>query len=353
MPRWLTTFATTTALGIAVAVTAPPALASDGVTEINAARAAAGDVTPGDAPGLPVTLSVPGSYRLTSNLVQPDAATKVLLVTANNVTIDLGGFEISGPFTCPGTPANCAAAGLGYAVDGTLVTGTTVRNGTVHGTARALALGDRCVVRDVIIDETTNFGVFGGEHCSVSGVVATRNGSVGIQLDSGSVTNSAAGGNEGTGIFFSGQGTVTGSSANDNGGNGIGGNAGTQVSDCSVADNVGSGILLNVAGVVTSSSAYNNGQDGIRVAAGGLVRHSAAYSNGGDGIEAANGAQAFANAARSNTGFGLRLGDDAGYRENVLTANNGGLEVQVGTVLPTDTPLNLGSNLCGTDAICP
>jgi len=72
-------------------------------------RAAAGDVTPGDTPGLPLTISVAGSYRLTNNLVQPDAATKVLLVTANNVTIDLGGFEISGPFTCPGTPPATAA----------------------------------------------------------------------------------------------------------------------------------------------------------------------------------------------------------------------------------------------------
>src|SRR5438046_162421 len=39
--------------------------ASDGVVEINQARALAGGVTRGDAPGFPVTISQPGSYRLT------------------------------------------------------------------------------------------------------------------------------------------------------------------------------------------------------------------------------------------------------------------------------------------------
>src|SRR5262249_45734981 len=154
------------------------------------------------------------SYRLTGNLVQPDAATRVLQVTANDVTIDLGGFEISGPFTCPGTPASCAAAGLGYAVDGMLPTRPTVPHGTGGGTARAIALGDHCMVRDVVVVETTNFGVFGGDYCTVSGVVATRNGGTGIQVSSGSVTNSAASANKGTGIAFGNQGTVSGSSAN-------------------------------------------------------------------------------------------------------------------------------------------
>jgi len=40
-------------------------------------------------------------------------------------------------------------------------------------------------------------------------------------------------------------------------------------------------------------------------------------------------------------------------RENVLTGNNGGLEVQVGATVATDTLVNLGSNVCGTDTICP
>ena len=48
---------------------ASAALAVDGVIEINQARAAAGNVTPGDGPGFPVVISASGSYRLTSNLL--------------------------------------------------------------------------------------------------------------------------------------------------------------------------------------------------------------------------------------------------------------------------------------------
>ena len=42
--------------------------AVDGIVLIDQNRALAGNVTPGDAPGFPVTLSQPGSYRLSGNL---------------------------------------------------------------------------------------------------------------------------------------------------------------------------------------------------------------------------------------------------------------------------------------------
>ena len=80
---------------------APLANASDGVIELNAARAAAGDITPGDAPGSPITISRPGSYRLTGNLgvltkLNPSATLpNVIEVRANDVSIDLNGFRIS------------------------------------------------------------------------------------------------------------------------------------------------------------------------------------------------------------------------------------------------------------------
>src|SRR2546428_10232429 len=74
--------------------------AVDGVVLIDQNRALAGGVTPGDAPGFPVTLSVAGSYRLSGNLTVPDANTSAIQVTADNVTIDLNGFTILGPVVC-------------------------------------------------------------------------------------------------------------------------------------------------------------------------------------------------------------------------------------------------------------
>ena len=70
-PRiWRRALLTTLVCGAWLASPAP-ALAVDGVIEINQARALAGGVTPGDTAGFPVSLNDSGSYRLTSDLVPP------------------------------------------------------------------------------------------------------------------------------------------------------------------------------------------------------------------------------------------------------------------------------------------
>lgn len=63
-------------------------------------RALNGNVTPGDSAGFPVTISLPGSYRLSGNLTVPDADTDAILITADNITLDLNGFTIAGPTIC-------------------------------------------------------------------------------------------------------------------------------------------------------------------------------------------------------------------------------------------------------------
>ena len=68
----------------------------DGVVLIDQNRALAGNVTPGDTAGYPITLSQPGSYRLSSNLTVPFNLTAIE-VTTPFVIIDLNGFTISGP----------------------------------------------------------------------------------------------------------------------------------------------------------------------------------------------------------------------------------------------------------------
>jgi hypothetical protein len=76
---------------ILFAVLTAPSFAVDGVVLINRSSALAGNVTPGDTPGFPVTISVSGRYRLSGNLTVP-ANTDAIDITANNVTIDLNGF---------------------------------------------------------------------------------------------------------------------------------------------------------------------------------------------------------------------------------------------------------------------
>jgi len=116
------------------------AFAIDGVIEINQVRALRGGITTGDTAGFPVTISAPGSYRLTSNLdlrgeFSPQNVTAIN-VTGSNVSIDMNGFSIIGPATCTGTGATlaCSPSGTGF---GITTSGNpdnlTLRDGTIRG----------------------------------------------------------------------------------------------------------------------------------------------------------------------------------------------------------------------------
>ena len=87
--------------------------AVDGVVLIDQKLARAGNVSPGDTPGFPVTISQPGSYRLSENLIVADAATTAIHITADNVTLDLNGFSIIGPTICTPNPTTCNFSGGG------------------------------------------------------------------------------------------------------------------------------------------------------------------------------------------------------------------------------------------------
>src|SRR5688572_23105176 len=86
---------------------------------IDQAKANAGNVTPGDTPGFPVTITQPGSYRLTSNLTVSNENTTAIRITTNDVTIDLNGFRLKGPVVCSGPQGNCNLGGTGAGVDAT------------------------------------------------------------------------------------------------------------------------------------------------------------------------------------------------------------------------------------------
>ncbi len=167
------------------------AAADDGVIELNQARALAGGVTPGDAPGFPVTLAESGSYRLTSNLTNP-ADVSWIELTANGVSLDLGGFALLGPTTCTGvlppTYVTCASFGSAFGILGTTA-GNRIRNGTIDGTrGGGLLLGPGAVVEDLVVTNVIHairVG-FGSRvaRCSVALV-----GGIGVQVEWGQVSD--------------------------------------------------------------------------------------------------------------------------------------------------------------------
>ena len=198
------------ALACAVWLVAPLAHAGDGALEINAACVATG-CFPGDTAGLPVTITQPGSYRLTSNLSVPLNTDTAIRFDVENVTLDLGGFVISGPVTCSGSPSVCAGASGGLSGYGVQATPgrATIRNGTIHGMGRAaIGGGSSTRVEAVLVQGNGAHGItgdWGSDGWIVDRCIAADNGDVGIRLYSGTgrgslVVQSVARNNGGVGI---------------------------------------------------------------------------------------------------------------------------------------------------------
>ncbi|XYI04078.1 right-handed parallel beta-helix repeat-containing protein [Sorangium sp. So ce1128] len=197
-------------LVVASAVFLPSsALADDGAIPIDAACAAVGCVA-GDAPGFPVTLSSPGSYVLSSDLVVPSGQSGVVLTTG--ASLDLNGFAIRGPVVCTGEPVtSCSGTltGVGLSVGSRarayggriegfgshgVSTGAEVRlydliissNGGHGVEASSNTSIDRCTIAHNLL--TGVRGTSGGGNVEVSHSVVHGNGQYGVNASSGLVT---------------------------------------------------------------------------------------------------------------------------------------------------------------------
>ncbi len=226
--------------------------AVDGVVLIDQARALAGGVTPGDAPGFPVTLSHSGSYRLSGNLTVPDENTTAIEITADHVTLDLNGFAILGPSVCVGTPVtSCSPIGTGNGVDAVSGAGvrinTRVVNGTIHGMGSS--------------------AIFAGFNSRIERMNITSNGLGGITTLGGLVTESLVRANGGVGIFLSGA-IVRNSRASFNNGPGISASLVSVIESNFSAGNSGLGLDLGPFARYTNNSLEGNNGGGVQVSGG-------------------------------------------------------------------------------------
>jgi hypothetical protein len=245
-----------------------PLYAVDGIVLINQNSALAGNVTAGDTPGFPVTISAPGSFKLSGNLTVPDANTTAIEITSDNVTLDLNGFSILGPVVCSGFPVtSCTPTGSGSGVKAGLATNVTVLNGVIRGMG---AVG-------VELDE-------GGVR--VEGIRATSNGLAGISASSAIVTSCEATQNGGVGIFNSA--VVMGNSVRGNASHGVQIFSGVATNNFAFK-NGGNGIDATFASV-TGNQVRDSGMAGIRAGCPSSVVGNTAVGNaGGDIITAGSG----------------------------------------------------------------
>jgi hypothetical protein len=296
--------------------------AGEGVLEINQTCAASTGCFSGDGAGFPVTISAPGSYRLTSKR-DPGGGPRAILLATAQATVDLNGFLVlCTAAAAPGT--HCIG------VDGAAASareGNALRNGLVQGGGEhAVFLGDRSYVEDLRVKFAIDSGIVVGVASQVRDCEAYRNFSGhGIRVGEGSrVVSSVASNNFIDGIFAGNGSTILGNALYWNGSNGISAGLGSTVSGNSASKNSDNGIVgagLTVAG----NNVYNNGLNGIQTGGGfaSLVR---------------------GNSALLNTGYGLWLGFDSAYRENVVDANTAGSVIG---------GVNMGGNSCNGTLTCP
>lgn len=232
--------------------------------------------------GFPYTITAPGSYRLSGNLVA--ANTTAIVISTSDVTLDLNGFTVF-CISCSGVPGIVSTGSAN-----SIVNGIVTRFGGTAGKP---------------------FGIYfqstdGPQTSSrVDRVTANNNGN-GIQCDRGDLTvsNSTASGNTSVGIYSGGNLTVTQSTASTNG---------------------LAGIVMN-NGVVSGSMIFSNGHAVAGGLRGGIQANSAMITNN---LIANN---PFGVYAGSNS---LALGIAIGM--NTFTGNG---------IVGTAPVLSLGNNAC-------
>ncbi len=251
-----------------VLVLAGPALATNGVLEINQTCAVPTGCFAGASAGFPVTISGSGSYVLTGSLTVGDANVDGIEFSANDVSIDLNGFSIEGPVICTGLGPGIAcepelASGMG--IDASGVHGVTIKDGRVRGFVSAgIFVGGRAQLRDLTVESISNRAVRidGSGHSIAVGLI--------------------------------------------------------------VIGNLGTGILSNGSILIERSIFSGNGATAIDVGVGSQVMNNLVYNNGGTGIAADARSSVSQSTVHSNVGVGLALPGDAVYRDNFLIGNAGG-----------------------------
>ncbi len=258
---------------------------ADGQVEINQASVDAGG-------GFPVFINSPGSYVLTGSLKVPDENTTAIQIAADDVTLDLNGFSITGVTTCSRNDVGggdfdtiCADTGSG---DGIAVTGARVviRNGTIRGMG--------------------NYGVhdtFGGPAVRVEGVTVTENGNSGIRLFAEGI-----------------------------------------VRNCRALRNGVDGISAPNSSIIADNLSVQNGSAGIlATGVGEVIRGNTVVENDTDGIAVSADAVITQNVISNNERYGLNITAFTGYYGNTIRGS-GTSDVVAG--------VNLGHNMCG-GAPCP
>ncbi len=349
---------------------------------------------PIDSDDMPMTISESGSYYFTENIHLPAAITAIT-IEANDVTLDMKGFTLSGPGGGSGAGAGIhasdasltniviangtvrdfrwygvklegtdhrvtAISALGNGSNGISISGSVlsctarangssgivISNGTAEGcTSRANQghgiYADSASVINCIANGNTSYGFYVSDS-SLRDCSATENGSDGFYTSSSSLNNCTASSNEDYGIrsYYS---SIVGCTAYDNGadgsGDGIRGQTSCTINGCVAYDNADDGISTLYGGSIMDCSVYDNGEDGISASYKAVIKNCSSANNGVHGIYVAHDCRVEANNLRDNDGWGLKVNNTNGHNYcilNVASDNTlGEFYVPSGNYVPT------------------
>jgi len=290
--------------------------------------------TPGDATSV-FKITAPGSYYVTGNLTGVGGKNGIA-VTAANVTIDLHGFALNG---------------VSGSLDGVhMESGTsklTLRNGTITGwggdgvdevdadaqggiyanirvtgnSGDGLRLDASCVITDCKLDGNSVYGVSVDGRATIKDCTASDNGASGFYFGAGSILDSVASANTGTGIeSFAEPVLIKNCVAFDNGDAGIKSGGGGKITDCISRQNSFAGIDAGYYANIANCTVKNNS---LGIFAGGSCRIVGNMAEGnGDGVSIYDDKNVIDGNQILNGGTGIRIFENA--NNNLLIKNTVG-----------------------------
>ncbi len=260
---------------------------------------------------VPVTLSVRGSYYLTTNLFGVAFSNGITLAT-DDITIDLNGFSL---------------VGVPTSLDGisTVVTpeNVTIKNGVVRGWGDRgvdLSNAEGALLVDVKVVENGDDGALLGNSCHIVGCHSRGNGDNGFNLGNAVVAeNCVAIDNSGDGFVLGAEPVVHDCLATRNLGFGFSSAIGGKFSQCVANDNI-YGFWLFSENVLQGCVASYNTNVGMSVGSQSVIEHCTANSNGRGAVT--NGAGFELNGENCRLTDNTSVGNDVGIRVTSVFGNN-------------------------------
>jgi parallel beta-helix repeat protein len=252
---------------------------------------------------LPFTIRAPGSYYLTTNLTGT-AGNYGIIVDANDVTLDLNGFALSG---------------LTNSLNGIQVLlsrqNLVIRNGTISLWATGIdaRAASNSRFESLRLFQNSGPGLMAGLASAIDFCNSCANQGIGISADQNSRLRCS-----------SGSGNLL---------HGIVADSGSQLSECTGSSNLANGFVVGSNCAISGALAVNNSGTGIVSVAGLQITDSKTSNNGSHGISAGSDATIRGCSASGNLDNGIDAAQGAQVLDCKAVANSRGVVVQSGSMV--------------------